>query len=137
MNLCSPARVMLIILTKGVYTNQLSRWHSVWESAAFVCSDSAAVNGDAHRLSHMISLVTDVVRARLLALFSYCRSRSHRRMFFMMTDAVRCTLSFITFPFKNHFTHRHSEMHIRTQYAHYIQKHVPASLLSLVFFPRS
>lgn len=28
MNLCSPARVMLIILTKGVYTNQLSRWHS-------------------------------------------------------------------------------------------------------------
>lgn len=76
---------------------------STWGRVVFVCSDSAAVNDDAHRLSCMISL-TDMVRTRLLAFFSFHHSLSHRRkgtFIFHLGDDRRHAMHFppfITFP---------------------------------------
>lgn len=120
MNLCSPARVVLIILTKGVYTTDSTDGTvrgCAWERVVSVCSDSAAANGEAHRLSHMISPVTDVVRTPLLALFSHCRSR--RRTFHRGGDRRLCKAHSPSslFLLSIIFTHKHTlrDAHLHTK----------------------
>lgn len=116
----------------------------------FVSSDSAAVNDDAHRLSHVISLMTDVEHALALSLYSlhlsllmrtvaFSHSDTWGRSYFIsvMTDATQCTLSFFTFPmalkipFMYGFTHKHTLRD--AQNTHGTEKRRLTSLLVFVF----
>lgn len=102
----------------------------------FVCLDSAAVNDDSHRRTHMIWLMTDVVLSLLSLLAHSTLSGTQGCSCFILvtTDTVQCTL--LT---QQHLrllfciiscTNAQPEVHVYTPNTHFVQKHMLASLLS-------
>lgn len=87
--LSSPSWVTLIILTKGTRTTnsavctERGLWRTwIWERVVFVCSDSTAVNDDAHRFPH---LLTDTHSLTLTISHAHTQGCSHLIIFMQST----------------------------------------------------
>lgn len=90
-----------------------------WKTVMFVCSDGAAVNDDADRLSHMISLREFL--PYFWHLSPHIRTIAVSHGVLMTTDTIQSTLSFIASPSAlttllcHHCTDTHTQMHYHTR----------------------